>query len=181
MSQLIRFKIGTDDFFTKAVIYERHSRKQECAVCGQRRWGILVRHKAPKKIKDTMICLECIVQISLGMTIDLGEGNKFGRFNESRFIGAAKRRRKAQYGENERLGTKPKHDKDQMCPVPNCGQMFSGHGLKMHLKFKHPEFAVEQKDTEPVTEPPVNEPASVPENDVEPIVPEEKKEPDGAQ
>lgn len=142
MSQLIRFKIGKDKFYTKAVIYERHSRKQECAVCGQRRWGILVRHKAPKKRPDTLICLECIVQISLGMTIELGEGNQFGMFNESRFIGAAKRRRKATYGQNDRLGTKPKHKKDEKCPF--CGQMFTGHGLTMHIKHKHPEVAVER-------------------------------------
>ena len=171
MSQQIRFKIGKDDFWTKAVIYERHSRKQECAVCGQRRWGILVRHKAPKKIKDTLICLECIVQISRGMIIDLGEKNQFGMFNESRIIGAIKRRGKAAYGQGEMIGKKPKHEKDQKCPY--CSQMFSGHGLKSHLKFKHPEFAVEQKDTEPVTEPP--------KNDVESKEPEEKKEPDGAQ
>ena len=97
MSSLCRFKIG--DVWHKARIFERASNKRNCSCCGERKFGILVRHSNPDK-KDTLICDECIIKLSLGQRIDV-PGNPdvmFGIYPRKRHIEGKKRGTKAKAG-----------------------------------------------------------------------------------
>ena len=99
MSSLCRFKTG--DVWYKARIFERASRKRECSCCQQTNFGVLVRHKDPVK-KDTLICDECIIKLSLGMRIDVpGDPNvMFGIYPRKAHVVGKKR------GPNRRKGRK---------------------------------------------------------------------------
>lgn len=103
MSTLARFKILNTWY--KARIFERASRKRDCACCGQRKFGVLIRHIDPVK-KDTLICEECIVKLSLGRRIDvIGKPNvMFGLYPRKQHVVGKKRGPKV--GVGRKLGTK---------------------------------------------------------------------------
>ena len=155
MGQLVSFKIGDDEFLTKARIILEHSRKQICAVCGNKRWGVLVRHQAPKKIKDTLVCLECVVQISLGLPIQVDEKIKFGPYNKNQIINDAVRR------PAKRLGAKRGSKQPKNTPCPHCGELFAASFIHLHIKHKHPEVVQVKPDAEPKVEPPAEPPDTV--------------------
>lgn len=96
MAQLIRFKI--DNVKYKVRLFERSSRRGICACCGDKGYGVLIRHSDPKKIPDTMVCGKCIVLISLGIEIKLDRFSKFGPYSESSIIKNAHRRKKRKTG-----------------------------------------------------------------------------------
>lgn len=66
MSVLIRFNTGLTK--VKARMFEQGSRKTECRVCGNRRYGILLRFIEPIK-HEKGICHECLVKIAEGLPI----------------------------------------------------------------------------------------------------------------
>lgn len=140
MSELVRFKIGEEDrrVQLKARIFELCSRKQNCVCCGNKRRGMLIRHSEPKK-KETLICHECIVMISLGMTIDIDakKDSYFGLFSPKKIIADARRRGKQKAG--------PKNT--EKVPCPHCEKMCAiGAGLSNHIAAKHPDLVSENKD-----------------------------------
>jgi len=127
MSVLVRIK--TERVLYKARIYERCSKKQNCSVCGRRADGLLVRHTAPEK-KDTGICNECIVRITLGRQITV-EGKtdiKFGEHPRKPQVAGKKR------GRHKKPGIKPGGER---FPCEKCGKTFTEHGMKLHLAQKH--------------------------------------------
>ncbi len=62
MSYLVRF--GTGPGKVKARMFDSGSRKQECQLCGERRFGVLFRFSDPKKQERT-ICHECLAILAL--------------------------------------------------------------------------------------------------------------------
>jgi len=68
MASLLRFR--KNDTFFKARLFERASSKHICVCCGNRDFGILVRHIEPKKL-DSLICEKCLINITLGNTIEI--------------------------------------------------------------------------------------------------------------
>lgn len=92
MSVLARFEYGKHKM--KALIFERCSKRLPCSVCEKpRAQGMLVRHVMPTK-KDTGICNECLVILSLGMSLKLNEnGDLFGKFNPKAIVINSQRRR----------------------------------------------------------------------------------------
>ncbi len=159
MAELVKFKIG--DVVNRAKIILLHSRKQTCIICGEKRWGVLIRPTSPKKLKDTCICLECITQIGLGMNIQMADNNQFGFFNEGEILKAFKIRENLRCKTGKYYNTQVKQEKD--CKCPYCDKVFASKGLGPHIRFKHPETLTEGV---PVPEPPVE--PKVEENTVEP-------------
>ncbi len=154
MAELVKFKIG--DVVNRARIILRHSRKQICIICGEKRWGVLIRPTSPKKLKDSMICLECITQIGLGMNITLADHNQFGFFNEEHILKAFKIRENLRCKTGKYYDTQVKQDKDSKCPY--CEKIFASKGLGPHIRFKHPEVVTESVSTpEPPVEPKTEE------------------------
>ena len=66
MAHLARFKIG--GVYHKARIFERRTRRGECSVCKEVRYGILLRFSNPTFVPaDKHICHECIIKIAAGL------------------------------------------------------------------------------------------------------------------
>jgi len=70
MSALIRFSTGTVRY--KARMFEQGSRKQDCVICKNRRFGVLVRFIEPKKC-ESGICHECIGRIAFDLPLTSSE------------------------------------------------------------------------------------------------------------
>ena len=60
MSALVRFEDGLVKY--KARIFEQGSYRRECAVCGEKRFGVLLRFLEPGKYEKT-ICHQCLVTL----------------------------------------------------------------------------------------------------------------------
>ena len=132
MSQLIRFKL--DDVYCKVRVYEQSSRKIPCVCCKATKFGILFRHYEPvKNIPDTLICNECLAQIAMGKTVDIGNGNKFGHFNQKKLVQNAPRRK------TKTSGPKPGQSNIVKTKCPYCDKMCTPQGMPSHVKAKHPE------------------------------------------
>lgn len=106
MSHLVQIKEGRRTV-KKARIYEQGSRKHDCMCCGKRKFGVLIRHIAPVK-KDTLICDECIILISLGEEIVVDGETKFGPYSKKRIISSARRRPKQKRGAKKKSATTAK-------------------------------------------------------------------------
>lgn len=130
MSELVRFKTD-DNKRVKVRIFERASRKRVCVCCGRRTWGMAFRHLAPNKIPDTLICYECLVKISLGITIQIDKDNKFGIFSESKIVNSFRRR-----GKNK-PGPLAGQSKSTQVNCPYCDGSFTERGLHLHILAKH--------------------------------------------
>jgi len=66
MSVLIRFNSGLKKY--KVRMFEQASKKIECRVCANRKYGILLRFVDPVK-HEKGICHECLVKIAEGLPI----------------------------------------------------------------------------------------------------------------
>ena len=130
MSALIRFGIGKN---TKARIFEQASKKHECKICGEKRWGILVRLLAPLK-KDVGICHQCLTMIAMGNNVRINKSTEFGPFSKTLIISSSKRRPK------HKPGIKVIKPEKIQCPHKNCTKMLTERGMKMHVMRKHPEL-----------------------------------------
>ena len=110
---------------TKARIYTV-TRKRLCSCCEQKKDTILIRHIKPEK-KDTFICHECIVRMSLGQTIDMGKGVFYGKHSPKEIIKAAPRRPKKTAVTTTKV----------TCQF--CGKLCGIQGFPNHVDAMHPE------------------------------------------
>ncbi len=129
MSRLVRFK-DYKGIRTKALIFERSSMRLLCICCGQKRFGILIRHIEPRKIPDSLLCHECAVLIALGQAIKVDKNTFFGSYAPSKIIAEARRRGK------QKTGRAPSEQVE--CPV--CKRKFTKNGLRLHIIAKHPDY-----------------------------------------
>lgn len=81
MAHTVSIKEGRKTII-KSRIFERGSRKHPCMICGERKFGVLIRHIAPVK-KETLICDECIILMSLGKEIVVGK-KVFGLYSKAK-------------------------------------------------------------------------------------------------
>ena len=132
MSHLVRFE--TKDMKIRSRIFEQASRKHICMCCGQKKFGILVRHLSSNKRPDTSICSECIVLISLGIPIEVNRITKFGSFSPINIVKEAKRRAKKPAGQPK--GSKMPNVPTEKCKV--CNRMITTKGgMKRHMQEAH--------------------------------------------
>ncbi|HUW47864.1 MAG TPA: hypothetical protein VMW36_03875 [Patescibacteria group bacterium] len=65
MSVLARFEVGPVKY--KATIYEHGNARLTCPCCKSLKYGALVRTKEPLRIKESIVCPECLAKIALGI------------------------------------------------------------------------------------------------------------------
>lgn len=137
MAQPVRFKTGEQKY--KARIFEQGSQKRVCAICNEKKFGVLVRHVFPEK-KEVVVCNECLVLLTLGKKRPVLKPVK--QSNQPSRLGKMKRR-----GRPKKVGPK-KGTRHPKIKCPECGMKISERQMTNHYRSKHPDIELIDKRIE---------------------------------